>query len=380
MLQNPMRTLRAAGWPGLTTLLLALINLGGCGDPVKAERIFLGGNIVTANPQRPEVEALALRHGRILAVGNREEVLTFRGEATRVTRLEGRALLPGFVLPHTRLSAGEDESTGERGAYNILQRYANQGFTTVTVFQPADRLTSLRRAARSDSATVRVQAYLGPDKRDHIPRLISDNGARFRVLGLTLRTDQESLTEQVLAGHRAGYQVAIGASGQQAMTQALQAYGRAHKKQDRADARHRLESCTGGDRNLLHRSGALDLSCSFQSPRPQAVQAGPGTAERLGMRFTLQDRNRAVPDALGLLQHAVLERVADERVPIDRAIRALTLDAAWQTHAETDRGSLESGKYADLVMLDANPRKTDPADLSDIKVLKTWVADREIDP
>jgi hypothetical protein len=64
---------------------------------------------------------------------------------------------------------------------------------------------------------------------------------------------------------------------------------------------------------------------------------------------------------------------ADERVPIDRAIRALTLDPAWQSFIEDTRGSLEVGKYADFVILSSNPRKADAATIKDIKIEETWV-------
>ncbi|MBB5915089.1 hypothetical protein BJY24_003956 [Nocardia transvalensis] len=55
------------------------------------------------------------------------------------------------------------------------------------------------------------------------------------------------------------------------------------------------------------------------------------------------------------------------------AYRSETLDAAWQLHVDRDTGSLEEGKYADLVILSANPRTT-PADrLRDITVDATYL-------
>ena len=63
----------------------------------------------------------------------------------------------------------------------------------------------------------------------------------------------------------------------------------------------------------------------------------------------------------------------DERVPIEAAIRAVTINAAWQCHSEHELGSLEPGKLADLVVLEEDPRKVDPTDISDIRVSETWM-------
>lgn len=64
---------------------------------------------------------------------------------------------------------------------------------------------------------------------------------------------------------------------------------------------------------------------------------------------------------------------ADERVPVEAAIRAVTINAAWQCHSEHEIGSLEPGKLADLVVLDEDPRKVEATAISDIRVSETWM-------
>lgn len=62
-----------------------------------------------------------------------------------------------------------------------------------------------------------------------------------------------------------------------------------------------------------------------------------------------------------------------QRVAVDQAIKAVTLDAAYAMFMEDKAGSLEPGKWADLIILDQNPRITEPAKIPDINVLETWV-------
>ncbi len=68
----------------------------------------------------------------------------------------------------------------------------------------------------------------------------------------------------------------------------------------------------------------------------------------------------------------------EECVSVERAIRAVTRDAAWQCHSEHEIGSLEPGKFADLAILEADPRKVDPLAIKDIKVSETWMNGRQV--
>ena len=65
-----------------------------------ADLIFHNGPILTANDARPRAEAIAVRRGRIMAVGRRDAVLTARGPGTRMIDLGGHTLAPGLIDPH----------------------------------------------------------------------------------------------------------------------------------------------------------------------------------------------------------------------------------------------------------------------------------------
>ncbi len=97
-------------------LVLCLTACGPGDDPAAsdgsknaaADLVLLGGKIVTVDDARPEVEALAARDGRIIAVGSRQEVEAHVGQGTEVIDLEGRLAIPGFIEGHGHfLSLGD---------------------------------------------------------------------------------------------------------------------------------------------------------------------------------------------------------------------------------------------------------------------------------
>ena len=65
-----------------------------------ADAIYTGGDIVTVNELQPQAEAIAVKDGRILAVGYRDEVMKMEGRQNPVVDLGGNTLVPGFVDPH----------------------------------------------------------------------------------------------------------------------------------------------------------------------------------------------------------------------------------------------------------------------------------------
>lgn len=62
-----------------------------------------------------------------------------------------------------------------------------------------------------------------------------------------------------------------------------------------------------------------------------------------------------------------------ERVSVEAAIRAVTVNAAWQCHSDHEIGTLEPGKLADLVVLEQDPRRVEATEISDIGVAETWM-------
>lgn len=86
--------------------LLAIFGFAaGTATAQTADAIYAGGQIVTMDRKQPTAEAVAIRGGRILAVGPSARVMTHKGAETNWIDLGGRVLLPGFIDPHSHLAA-----------------------------------------------------------------------------------------------------------------------------------------------------------------------------------------------------------------------------------------------------------------------------------
>ncbi len=71
-----------------------------------ADTIYTGGPILTINDDQPTAEAVAVKDGRITAVGTLADVMAQQGDGTEVFDLDGRTMLPGFVDAHGHVVFG----------------------------------------------------------------------------------------------------------------------------------------------------------------------------------------------------------------------------------------------------------------------------------
>jgi predicted amidohydrolase YtcJ len=109
----------------LTMLLLFLILPVGTAAATPAELVLRGGTIYTLEAGRPEADALAIREGRIVAVGSWADVAPLVGTETVVLDLSGMSAYPGFVDAHAHLlGLGKSleiiDLTGTRSEADVL--------------------------------------------------------------------------------------------------------------------------------------------------------------------------------------------------------------------------------------------------------------------
>ena len=87
----------------LSTLLLAAPGFALAAEPAGADIVYSGGTIITMNDAAPTAEAVAIKDGKIIAVGTNNAVSKMKLPTTKVIDLKGKTLLPGFIDAHGNL-------------------------------------------------------------------------------------------------------------------------------------------------------------------------------------------------------------------------------------------------------------------------------------
>ena len=92
--------------PWLSVLVLCAVRNPSCGAAVgpvaggKADLVLTSTHIVTMDSARQTAAALAVQGDRIVAVGSEQEIEPWIGASTRVLRLPGKTVVPGFIDAH----------------------------------------------------------------------------------------------------------------------------------------------------------------------------------------------------------------------------------------------------------------------------------------
>ena len=216
----------------------------------------------------------------------------------------------------------------------------------------------------------------------------------------TLSRDPQLLAKQILAAHKAGWQIWIHAIGDRAQDIALDAFEAAQKALPRTDARHRIEHF--GNAVVLNRAEERyeRMSRGKFIPVPEAsfLWASTGARRpRSGITSyaikTLIERGFHPPgnsDTLGTMTRAInpwfpitravlrtsrdgTEVDPEEAITVMEGIRMHTLWAAESGFEEELKGSIEVGKLADLVAVSGDPLTVSPDRLMDLRAEMTIV-------
>ncbi len=347
------------------------------GEPtgVIEERTTLVGRLVPALSQEQRLEAVRFCDHQYLAKGVTTTVIAGGAGNAVPDLLEARRR--GWV--HLRANAMLSGGSGEP-----------------VPFEQVARRSEMPQFVRASGVKIwhdgSLQGFTGYLSR---PYATQPDGKRDYA-GYPSRT-REKLFEMVKNYHRAGYQIAIHANGDAAIDDVLLAYRAAQAEMPRPDARHRIEHCQTPREDQLDTMKELGITPSFfvghvyyWGDRHEAIFLGSERAARIsplnsaarrGIRFTIHNDTPVTPvDPLLLVWCSVNRTMKDgrtlgpeQRISAFAALRAVTIDAAWQNFEEKTKGSIEVGKLADLVVLAENPLIVDPARLKDIEVLETIV-------
>lgn len=208
---------------------------------------------------------------------------------------------------------------------------------------------------------------------------------------------REKLFSMIASQHKAGRQCVIHTNGDAAIDDVLDAIEAAQQEHPVADARFLLIHAQTAREDQLDRFRDLGVTPSFFTlhayywgDRHSAIFLGPERAARQNPMRSALERGLVisahcdvpvVPVDPFLSIWACVNRYsssgavigAEQRISVVDALRAHTINPAWQNFEENDRGSLESGKFADLAVLDTDPLCCPVENLRDIRVTMTMV-------
>ena len=215
-------------------------------------------------------------------------------------------------------------------------------------------------------------------------------------------TDPEVLYKKVLACHRAGFQVATHAIGDRANRAVLDIYEKVLEEEPGSGLRHRIEHAQILSPEDIGRFASLGVIPSMQfthctSDMPWAGdRVGDSRLEGAYAWRSLMNAGSRIPggsdypvesiDPLLGIYAAVTRQdlsgspaggwMPDQRLAIEEAVRAFTIDAAWAAGQEKERGSIEKGKLADLTILGADIMEIEPGEIPGTEIIATILAGR----
>jgi len=307
----------------------------------------------------------------------------------------------------------------ERGALAACEKAVEAGLTTVHCIVSSEaELRALLKLRADGRLPLRFYVFVPPEQMKAASQLglmtgfgdewvrlggvkvFTDGslGARTAALeapysddplnrGVTIYS-QEQLDALIFEAHRADMQAAVHAIGDRAAGMALESIAKAKNRIPGKDLRHRIEHASVLNPQLIRRLKEIGLIASVQ---PHFVVSDFWVGQRLG-----EDRARFAYSFSSLLKAGVvavggsdcpveplapLSGIAaavnrsdrEEALSIEDAIEFYTRNAAYASFDEKVKGTISPGKYADIVVLEKDPRKVPASKIAETKIMITIV-------
>jgi predicted amidohydrolase YtcJ len=205
--------------------------------------------------------------------------------------------------------------------------------------------------------------------------------------------DEQQLSTRIRALRDAGWHVAVHANGDAA----IEALVRAYERNSSGGQRFRIEHCQTGREDQLERIAEHDIHVSFfikhvyyWGDRHRELFLGPKRAQRIsplhsaqerGIRFALHSDCPITPVMPLEGIWAAVNRITsggeplglEQRVDVETALRGYTSNAAYLSYEEDRKGTLEPGKFGDIVIVDRDPTAVAPEELYRLRVETTII-------
>ena len=290
-------------------------------------------------------------------------------ELLRASNGAGRLRLDVVAYPWFDSVAALDRSTFEPGEYQGRLRVGGAKLM-------------LDGSPQGKTAWLTEPYVVPPDGRD----------ADYRGYPLVPDDELDALVDTLF---ERGWQVLAHCNGDAAGDQFIGAISAATEKRRAADRRPVMIHAQMAREDQLDRMAALGVMASFfvthtyywgdwhrdsvMGPKRAARISPAASALARGMHFTLHNDSPVVPSDSRMLLWSAVNRETrsgavlgpDQRLDVMSALRALTIDGAYQHFEEDIKGSVSPGKLADLVILADDPREVAPEALKDIEIVET---------
>ncbi len=209
-----------------------------------------------------------------------------------------------------------------------------------------------------------------------------------------LLMEKEKLAKLIERIHRLGFQVSVHANGDKAIDMVLDIFERVLQTFPRLDHRHRIEHCSLLSPERIQRIKALNLIPiifaaypyyhgdkiypAFGLERVKWMMACRSLIDA-GVTIAGHSDYPASPYNPLIAIHSLVNRRTERGSPFSpnqaitvyEALRMYTIDAAYASFDEQFKGSIEPGKFADLVILQENPLTVAKDKIKNIQVLMT---------
>lgn len=312
----------------------------------------------------------------------------------------------------------------QAGVKLITQMMAKSGITSVTdAYGSVELLQAYRDAEQAGELSARIYCMIGYfdiDKMLEKGVKTGDGNEWVRIGGMKLtcdgsiseRTarlsepykgrpddygiivmDEEELYPIAAKAHQANWQIGIHANGDVGIDKSLNVFERLQKEFPREDPRFRLEHCTVINEELVQRIKALNaipnpFSTYVYFHGEKMKEYGKERLEHMfavksfldaGINVTQTSDYPPGPyEPMMALQSSVTRTDMSgnvwgpsQKISVEEAIKVGTINGAYASYEEDVKGSLEVGKYADLVVLEQDPTQVDPLSIIDIKIERT---------
>ncbi|MFP6619384.1 MAG: amidohydrolase [Pirellulaceae bacterium] len=179
----------------LPTIVALALLLPGTLEAQKADLVFINANILTVDEKFSQATALAVKDGKILAVGSNDDILKLAGPKTRRIQLNGNTMLPGLIETHVHalgvgLSARQRtyiELNSIAELQNWLRREAKLHPAGTWIRIPRADITRLKERRHPTPAELDAACTTHPVLFNAARKNVL-NTLGFRLLGITAQT------------------------------------------------------------------------------------------------------------------------------------------------------------------------------------------------